>query len=121
MLGFVHKNHKDEYKRYITIIDNSKENAKMKCNFCLYEFYGRPMRANAHLAGLDKQGVQACNKIPDGIKQAFIAKVWQTSDSHISDEQITAQKKSQDTRGDGQLSSALEESSGRSAFRKIYV
>ena len=68
--------HPDEYKKHITVLEASKDNWSLQCNFCNLRFKGRAHRANCHIIGKVGEGVAVCNKIPPHIKFQFVQRVF---------------------------------------------
>jgi len=55
----------EEYKKFITILEPTKDNWTMQCTLCSLTFKGRAHRANCHLIGKVGEGVGICSKITD--------------------------------------------------------
>ena len=68
--------HPEEYKKYITVLEASKDNWSLQCNFCNLRFKGRAHRANCHIIGKVGEGVVVCNKIPSHVKFQFVQSVF---------------------------------------------
>ena len=65
----------EAYKKFIHVMDTSKENWSMKCTLCFLTFKGRAFRANCHVVGKLGEGVQVCHKISDKQRLDFIEQV----------------------------------------------
>ena len=76
--------HPEEYKKYITVLEASKDNWSLQCNFCNLRFKGRAHRANCHIIGKVGEGVVVCNKIPSHVKFQFVQRVF----PELADEEV---------------------------------
>ena len=68
--------HPEEYKNHITVLEASKDNWSLQCDFCSLRFKGRAHHANYHIIGKIGEGVAVCNKIPPHIKFQFVQRVF---------------------------------------------
>ena len=68
--------HPEEYKKHVTVLDATKDNWTIRCNFCALTFKGRAHRANCHLIGKIGEGVTICNKISQSERLKFAERVF---------------------------------------------
>ena len=66
----------EEYKKFNTILETTKDNWTMQCTLCSLTFKGRAHRANCHLIGKVGEGVSICSKITEQARLKFAEKVF---------------------------------------------
>jgi hypothetical protein len=60
------------WKKYFNVLDDTKENLRLKCLLCNHEFSGNGWRARNHLVGVAGKGVIICPNSSDEIKAEVV-------------------------------------------------